>query len=375
MKDYYQILGIEKGASDEEIKKSFRKLAHKYHPDKEGGDEAKFKEVNEAYQVLSDKEKRSQFDQFGTTFDQGAPGGGFEGGFSGSPFEGGGMNFEDIDLGDIFSNFFGGRRREARRPGPRQGEPITISLDILFEDAVFGTEREVELYKRVKCSACKGNGAEPGTKITTCSKCQGQGRVKQMQQTVLGAFAQVIVCPDCQGEGKIPESPCKKCGGDGRVKEYEKVKVKIPAGITGGQAIEIEGKGEAGDKGGPPGSLLVKINVSPHKVFDRDGYNLMVDFPISFTQAALGDEIEFDTLDGKIKLKVPSGVQSGKTIVVAGKGVPHLHGGGRGDLLVDVRVVTPSKVSKKEKELLHKLVLEEGETAKVREGFFKKMFK
>ena len=373
MKDYYQILGIDKGASDEDIKKSFRKLAHKYHPDKEGGDEAKFKEVNEAYQILSDREKRSQYDQFGTTFDQGAPGGGFEGGFSGSPF-GGGMNFEDIDLGDIFSNFFGGRRG-ARRSEPRQGEPITISLDLPFEDTVFGTEREVELYKRVKCSACKGNGAEPGTKIKTCSKCQGQGQVKQMQQTVLGAFAQVIVCPDCQGEGKIPEHPCKKCGGDGRVKEYEKVKVKIPAGINDGQAIEIEGKGEAGTKGGPSGSLLVKINVSPHKVFDRDGYNLKVDFPVSFTQAALGDEVEFDTLDGKIELKIPAGIQSGKTIVVAGKGVPHLHGGGRGDLLVDVKVVTPSKVLKKEKELLQKLASEEGETARVKEGFFKKLFK
>ena len=375
MKDYYQILGVEKNASDEEIKKAYRKLAHQHHPDKQGGDDKKFKEINEAYQILSDRAKRSQYDQFGTSFDQ-AGAGGFQGGYNQGPFGGfSDANFAGFDLGDIFSSFFGGERRR-RSGGPVRGDDIEISLDIKFAEAVFGVEKKFNLYKRVKCDHCQGRGAAAGAKIITCHKCKGSGRIQQMQQTILGSFAQTIICPECHGEGKIPEKKCQQCGGDGRIRREEEIIIKIPAGIANGQTIELRGKGEAGLRGGPHGNLLVHISVGKHRLFSREGYNLLTERRISFSQAALGDEVTLETLDGKIILKIPPGIQSGTSLVVQGKGVPHLHDEKKGDLLVKVIVVTPKKLSKKEKQLLLEIKNEQGEVSKISDkGFFDKIFK
>lgn len=376
-KDYYEILGVSRSATDEEIKKAYRKAALKHHPDK-GGDEATFKKINEAYQVLSDKQKRSQYDQFGSTFD-GAGASGFSGqqGFGGyGPFgqQGYNVNFEDFDLGDIFSSFFGGKRKE-NKAGPIQGDNININLNISFKESVFGVEKEVELYKRVKCDKCKGNGAEPGTKINTCSTCSGSGQIKRSQQTILGAFTQVTTCPDCRGEGKKAEKLCEKCGGDGRTRQNKKINIKIPAGISDGQTIEIENQGEAGIKGGPNGSLYATISVSKHEFFEREGYDLLCEIPISFTQAALGDEISIKTFDDKVNLKIPSGTQSGKVLRLHNKGIPYLGSSKVGDLLVKVKIITPTKISKKEKELLQELAKEKGQEVKAdNKGFFSKIF-
>lgn len=381
-KDYYDILGVSRESSDDEIKKSYRKMAHEHHPDR-GGDEAKFKEVSEAYQVLSDKQKRSQYDQFGATFDQAQAGGhggagGFASGFAGqNPYGQQGFNVEDIDLGDIFGSFFGGRRRQASPTGPVGGDDISISVNIEFKDIVFGTERELELRKRVKCGHCQGNGAEPGTKITTCNTCSGAGQVRQSRQTMLGAFTQVVSCPTCRGEGKKAEKPCGECGGDGRIKEYKKIKVKIPAGIADGQTLEISEAGEAGLRGGPTGNLYVTVRVAKHEIFRREGDDLRCEIPLSFTQAALGDKMNLQVIDGKVKLEIPAGTQTGKVLRLHNKGVPHLRGSGKGDLLVEVKVVTPSKLSGREKELLKSLVEEKGESSEVKKdkkSFWNKIF-
>ncbi len=388
-KDYYEILGVAKDASEVEIKKAYRKAAQKHHPDK-GGDEAKFKEVNEAYQTLSDKQKRSQYDQFGSAFGQagGQPGGGFyqQGGFSGqegfSGFGGGqysqqgfNINLDDLDLGDIFGSFFGGGAGKSRRTGPIQGDDISVNIEISFEDAFWGVEKEIELYKRDKCERCHGNGAEPGTKIETCKTCNGSGKVRKTQQTIMGAFTQVVTCPDCRGEGKKAQKPCVKCGGDGRVKEYKRIKIKIPAGISSGQTIEIEGAGEAGLKGGPNGNLFATVNVSKHEEFERVGNDIKVVVPISFTQAALGGEININTLKGKIAFKIPAGVQSGKIFKIANMGMPYIHSNKTGNLLVEVMVVTPKKLTKKEKELFLELAGEDGQSGKVNnKSFFHKIF-
>ncbi|MBU1177761.1 molecular chaperone DnaJ [Patescibacteria group bacterium] len=383
-KDYYDILGVSRESSDDEIKKAYRKAAHEHHPDR-GGEEAKFKEVSEAYQVLSDKQKRSQYDQFGATFDQaqagGASGYGGADGFADgqNPFgqQGFNVNMEDIDLGDIFGSFFGGRRRAASPTGPITGDDISVAVDISFKDSVFGTERELELYKRVKCSHCKGNGAEPKTKITTCATCSGSGQVRQSRQTMLGAFTQVITCPTCKGEGKKAEKPCGQCGGDGRTKDNRKIKVKIPAGIANGQTIEVSGQGEAGLRGGSAGNLYVTVQVGEHEVFKRDGYDLKCEIPISFTQAALGDKLNLQVFDDRVKVELPAGTQTGKTFRIHNNGVPHLQGSSKGDLLVEVKVITPGKLSGREKELLKSLVEEKGESAEVRKdkkGFWDKLF-
>lgn len=382
MKDYYEILGVQRGASQEEIKKAYRKLAHKYHPDKAGGDEKKFKEINEAYQVLSDPQKRSQYDQFGKTFSEGAAGFGDATGFNGfnyQDFQQGGFNFDfgDVDIGDIFSDFFGfgasSRKKRTRRR--TQGDDIEISLDISFEEAYFGTEREVELYKRVKCDRCEGRGVEPGSKIETCTQCGGSGRISKVSQTFFGAFQQVTTCPYCRGEGKRPEYYCSKCGGDGRVREYRKIKIKIPAGIVSGQTLEIEGQGEAGIFGGKSGNLYVQIRVLPHKRFRRQGNDLIIDAPISFVQAALGDKILIETLDGEIELKIPPGTQSGKIFKVQSYGMPQIGTNTRGDLQVKIKVVTPKRLTRRERELFQELVNEGGESASLeKKGFWRKRF-
>jgi molecular chaperone DnaJ len=368
-KDYYNILGVAKGASDDEIKKAYRKLAHQHHPDKSGGNEAKFKEVNEAYQVLSDKEKRTQYDQYGQTFEQAQQQGGGFSGFDGFRdfssyaegfdfnFGGGGQGgFSDI-FGDIFeqAGFGGGAQGGRSRRRRQRGQDIQVDVEISFQEMADGIEREVELYKRVKCARCEGEGVEPGSKKVECGRCQGEGQIRTNRRTILGTFQQTSVCPDCQGEGKIPEKKCKKCGGDGRVREYEKIKVKIPAGIKGGQTIRLENMGEAGEKGGEAGDLYVNVHVATDKRFERDGDDIRSVAEISFSQAALGDKISVETIGGEVKLKIPAGTQSGEIFRLKGHGVKHLSRFGYGDHYVRIQVETPKTLTREQRELLEKL--------------------
>lgn len=366
-KDYYKILGVDKNASQEEIKKAFRKLAHKYHPDKEGGDEQKFKEVNEAYQVLGNPQKRKQYDQFGATFDdQGGFGSGMtwddfmryaRGGFTQEQSEFGGFSFDFGDLGDIFSEIFdfSGMRRTRGTQRATRGSDVEIELTIDFREAVFGTEKEVSLVLNRKCYHCKGNGAEPGTKIVTCKTCNGRGKVQRIQQTILGSFQSVSTCPECRGEGKSYETPCKNCSGSGIFKGQKTLKVKIPAGIDDGGVVRLKGEGEAGRGGAASGDLYIRIRVRPDKNFKRDGDDILSTAEITFSQAALGDKIEVETLERPVKLKIPEGTQSGKVFKLKAKGVPHLRGYGRGDQLVKVLVKTPTHLSRKQKQLLKEL--------------------
>ena len=364
-KDYYNILGVDKNAGQEDIKQAFKKLAHKYHPDKENGDEAKFKEINEAYNVLGDEKKRKQYDQFGATFDQqqqGGPGGpGGPGGFGGARgADFGGMHFDMDDLGDIFGDLgdifgFGGKKRSSRGGGRQRGQDIEAILDIEFNEAVFGAEKEVQMKKKVMCEKCKGNGAEPGTKIETCSTCQGAGYVNQVQRTIFGQMQVQMPCPDCGGEGKSYAQKCGQCSGKGAYEQDTTLKVNIPAGINNGEAIKFSGYGQAGDKGGPAGDLYLKVRVKSHPEFQRDEYNIYSTKEISITQAVLGDKVEVETVHGKVKLKIPEGTQSGTVFKLKGKGVPHLSGRGHGDHLVEVKVKTPTELSKEKKEKLKQL--------------------
>ncbi len=360
-KDYYKILGVSKGASHEEIKKAYRKLAHQHHPDKEGGDEQKFKEINEAYQVLGNEKKRSQYDQFGTAFESGgfrwedfsrASGGA-------NPFSGFGtenVNFEDIgDLGDIFGDLFGMGRKARTRTGVERGTDIEMDIEIAFEEAAFGVEKEVELYKDTVCSNCQGLGADPSAKIVTCKTCGGSGQVEQISRTFFGQFRTTGVCPECQGQGKIAEKKCKNCHGTGLVKGYHKIKVKIPAGIDNGQSIKLSGQGQPGQKGGSSGDLFINIRVKPHPQFERKGADIYLRKEISFPKASLGSKIEVETLEKPVLLKIPSGTQSGRVFRLKGKGAFKLHGRGRGDQLVEIIVKTPEKLSRKAKKLLEDL--------------------
>ncbi|HEX9664732.1 MAG TPA: molecular chaperone DnaJ, partial [Patescibacteria group bacterium] len=345
-KDYYNVLGVDRNSNQDEIKRAFRKKAHQYHPDKKDGDETKFKEVSEAYQVLSNAEKRQQYDQFGTTFDQG------QGGFSGFDFNQGFQGFDFSNFGDIFEGMFGGFTGGRRRAGPVRGSDIQTELELNFREAVFGTDKTIELYKTDKCDHCQGNGAEPGTKIITCSTCGGSGQVASVQRTVLGNFQTVKTCSDCRGEGKKAEQACSKCQGRGIIKAGKKIKVKIPAGIDKGEVIRISGEGQAGLRGGPNGDLYIEARVKPDPEFKRTGQDIISKIKLSFPLAALGGKIKTDTLHGEVMLKIPAGIQSGQTIKLKGKGVPKLHGSGHGDHLVKVEVTTPEKLSAKGKKLL-----------------------
>jgi len=351
-KDYYQILGISREASQDEIKKAYRKLAHKYHPDK-GGDEKKFKEINEAYQILSDKEKRSQYDRFGRVFEGGA---GAEPGFDFQWAWGGpGMDFDFEDFGDIVEEIFGSGFSR-RKKDPRRGKDIETGLEVSLEEILRSREKEISLFKKIICPRCQGTGSEPGTKIKECFSCRGTGQVQQIKKTPFGSFTRYTVCPECGGEGFRPEKPCNVCRGEGRIKSEEKIKIYIPAGVDTNQVIKVEGKGEAGKRGGKPGDLYARIFIKPHPTLKRKGDDLYVSLPISFTQAVLGDEIEVLTLDGKkILLKVPVGTESGKVLRISGKGIPHFSGYGQGNMYVELVVKTPKKISKKQKELLEKL--------------------
>ena len=356
MKNYYQILGVSKSASPDEIKKAYYKLAHKYHPDKGSGDEKKFKEINEAYQILSNKEKRAQYDRFGRVFEGGAPGA--EPGFDfqwawGRP----GMDFDfDIgDLGEMMEEMFGfGPPR--RRKNFKRGRDIEVDIEIPLENTLKGKEELVTLYKYIICSRCQGTGAEPGTKISECFSCRGSGEVQQIKKTFFGSFTKYAVCPECGGEGHRPEKSCNVCRGEGRIKNEEDISIWLPAGVDTNQVIKVEGRGEAGKRGGKPGDLYVRIFVKSHPVFARKGDDLYVSVPVSFSRAVLGDEIEVPTLDDKkILLTVPVGTESGKILRISGKGIPHFSGYGKGDLYVELIIKTPKKLTKKQKELLEQL--------------------
>lgn len=359
-KDYYKILGVDKNASAEEIKKAFRSLAHKYHPDKKGGDEAKFKEVNEAFQVVGNVEKRTKYDQFGSDFDQQ---GGFGGGAGWEDFMraargGGGGGFQNVnfDFGDIFGDMFGfggGRSRGGR--GQARGNDIQVDIQLEFKDAVFGVEKEIRLNKNNACDVCSGSGVEPGSKMTTCSDCKGQGQVRRVQQTILGAMQTVSVCPTCGGQGQKAEKHCKHCGGRGTVKSESKYNIKIPAGIDNGQSIRLQGKGESGGAGGVSGDLYVQVHVKEDKRFNREGENIFSEIHINYPQAVLGDQVEIETLEGIKKIVIPEGTQSTQQIRLKDLGVPNVHGRGRGSHFVTVIVDVPKKISRGAKKLIEEL--------------------
>lgn len=374
-KDYYEILGVSKTASADDIKKAYRKLAHKYHPDKGEGNDAKFKEVNEAYQVLSNAEKRGQYDQYGQTFEQAQRNGqGFGG--AGGPFGAGGFDFSgfggpggaEFDLGDIFGDLFGSRSaRQARR---ERGIDLEMPLTITFEEAVFGTEKSITLEKKDACKVCEGSGAKPGTKVVTCSVCHGQGQIRTQRQTILGNIATSTPCDHCGGDGKIPEVPCDTCAGSGIKRQEKTIEVKIPAGIDNGQSVAVRGEGEVGYRGSKAGDLFLAIRVQPHKELKRQGFNLYKELPISFTQAALGTKVHVETLDGNIELKIPAGTQAGKVFRVAGRGVPVVNSSKRGDLFITARVIVPHKLTKEESELIKKLAELNGESVEVNKSFW-----
>ena len=351
MKDYYQILGVSRNASPEEIKKAYYKLAHKHHPDK-GGDEKKFKEINEAYQILSDKEKKSQYDRFGRVFEGGAePGFDFQWAWGRPDMD---FDFDFGDLGDMVEEMFG--FGTPRKKDLRKGKDIEIDFEISLEDTLKGKEREVNLYKFITCSRCQGKGAEPGTQAKECFSCRGTGQVQQIKKTFFGSFTRYTVCPECGGEGFRPEKPCNVCRGEGRIKDEEKIKIWIPTGVDTNQVIKVEQKGEVGRKGGKAGDLYVHIFVKKHPVFKRKGDDLYISVPILFSQATLGEEIEVSILGGgKILLKVPAGTESGKILRISGEGIPHFSGYGRGNLYIELIVKTPKKLTKKQKELLEQL--------------------
>lgn len=356
-KDYYKILGVDKGASQDDIKKAFRKLAHQYHPDKTGGDEEKFKEINEAYQVLGDANKRAKYDQFGSSFEHGQAGGGFHGFEGFRDFQGfsEGFNINMDDLGDMFGDVFGfgGKGKKEARAG--RGNDIEIDLTIEFMEAVFGVEKDLKVNKRVQCEKCHGNGIEPGAKVDTCKTCAGTGRVTKMQRTFFGNMQVQMTCSECGGEGKTYSQKCTKCHGAGNVKENVELRVRIPAGIDDGQTIRLAGQGEAGHKGGPSGDLYLRINVKKDLRFMRDGHDIHSKAQVNFAQAALGDKIDIETVDGPVELKVPEGTQSGTVFKLKGKGVTRLNGHGRGDHLVEVIVKTPTRLTRQQKELLEGL--------------------
>lgn len=348
-RDYYEVLGVSKGASQDEIKKAYRKLAKANHPDLNPGDktaEARFKEVNEAYEVLSDSDKKARYDQFGHAGvdpNFGA-GGGFDGGF------------DFGDLGDIFGSFFGGGfgGGTRSRTGPQRGDSLRMGLTISFEEAAFGCEKEVSLERVEQCETCKGSGAAPGTSPETCTGCGGSGTVQQRRQTPMGVFATTGPCPKCGGKGKVISTPCKSCGGSGQTRKRKTVKVTIPAGIDDRQIISLRGQGNAGRNGGPAGDLQIVITVQPHQLFRRDGADVYCDAPITFTQAVLGGELEIPTIDGKVSYTLPEGTQTGTTFRLKGKGIPVVNGRGRGDQFVTVHIETPRGLNREQKEALRK---------------------
>ena len=370
-RDLYEVLGLQKGASDDEIKKAYRKLAKKYHPDLNPGDkeaEKKMKEVNGAYEVLSDAEKKARYDQYGFAgIDPNYAGGAGGGGFGG---------FQDFDLGDIFGSMFGGGfgGQQTRHNGPRKGENLRITLQLTFEEAVFGCEKSVSVTRNESCKDCGGTGAKKGTSPETCPVCRGSGQVQSTQRTPFGVFSSSSPCQNCKGTGKIIKEPCPSCKGEGRVRKTRTIRVKIPAGIDDGQTISLRGEGNGGTQGGPAGDLYVTVYVKEHKMFKRDGQDIILEMPISFAQAALGATLIVPTVDGKVQYDLPEGTQTGTVFRLRGSGVPSVNGRGRGDQYVKVNVEIPRNLNHEQKELLRKFDEATGDSCySERGGFFKKM--
>lgn len=364
-KDYYKTLGLDKSASKDDIKKAFRKLAHEHHPDKKGGNEAKFKEANEAYSVLSDDTKRAQYDQFGSAGPgfggAGAGRGGFDGfsqgqGFGGFDFsgfqQGGSGNGVEFDLGDIFGDFFGGGRSGGRTKQAR-GRDISVDIEIDFKDSIFGTDKKISLTKMSKCATCAGTGGKPGTGTRTCTTCNGQGKVEEVKRSFLGQFAQVRTCPACNGKGQIPKESCDACRGAGVFSKQEEFSITIPAGMDNGQTLRLSGAGEA-IAHGSSGDLYIKVHVKKHQIFTKEGNNLTMTLDVKLTSALLGEERTISALDGDLVVKVPRGVAHGEILRVRGKGVP-IDGGKRGDLLIKINTILPKKLSRTAEKLIEEL--------------------
>ncbi len=352
-RDYYEVLGVSKTASADEIKKAFRKLAVKYHPDKDGGDEAKFKEVNEAYEVLKDAQKRQRYDQFGHAGVGGSSGGGYSGGnpfegFNGQGFE---FNFGDGGLGDIFGQFFGGGQQSR---GPVRGRDVETQIQLTFEEAIFGVERDMAFDMEDECSHCHGTTVEPGHELKVCPTCHGAGQQTRVMNTMFGAIQQAVTCETCNGRGKVPEKVCTVCHGRGTERRKQTITLKVPAGIDDGATIRLKERGEA-TANGPKGDLYVHVRVKAHKKFTREGDLILSEQHIDMVDAALGTEIDVETVDGKVRMKVPAGTQSGTDFKLSGHGVPHLRSDRRGAHIVQIIVDTPTKLSKKQKELLESM--------------------
>ncbi len=342
-RDYYEVLGIDRAATDEEIRKAFRKLAFKYHPDHNHADKAgeRFKEVNEAYEVLSDPDKRAAYDRFGHGGAEGLFGRGFEG-------------FDFGGFGDIFDAFFGGTATATRR-APRRGADLSYAIAITFEEAALGCEKEVTISRTENCSLCQGVGCKPGSQPVRCPNCKGTGQVRRVHQSLFGRFAHTATCDQCHGAGRIITEPCPRCRGTGKEKHKRNISVKIPAGVENSSQIRLRGEGEAGTRGGSPGNLYIILSVKEHELFTRYNDDLLYELPINFAQAALGTEVEVPTLDGKTKLKIPAGSQTGQVFRLKGRGIAHLHRGGHGDQLVTLFVATPDKLTEKQRQLLREL--------------------
>lgn len=364
-KDYYELLGVSKSATDEEIKKAYRRLAKKYHPDAQHSEnekktaEAKFKEISQAYSVLSDSTKRAQYDRFGAGFEQAGFGGasGGYGGFGGFDFSGFGNGMGvDIDLDDIlgsvFGGGFGGFGSSSKRQGPSKGADLRYNMTISFEEAAFGTSKEISISRNENCDICHGNGAKPGTTSTTCDKCHGSGKMHITQNTIMGTFSTVKTCDKCGGEGKIIPNPCEKCHGKGSVRKTKKININIPAGIDNGQAISLRGEGDIGKKGGPNGDLFVVVNVTPHKIFKRDGLNIFTEIKVPFAKMVLGGSIKVPTLEDEVDFDIPEGTQTGTKFKLKEKGIQSIHGRTRGNLEFTVKVDIPRKLTDEQRRIL-----------------------
>ncbi len=358
-KDYYSILGVSKDATADDLKKAYRKLAKQYHPDAQHTEEdkkkaeAKFKEINEAYSVLSDENKRAQYDRFGSNFEQAGFGGSGFGGYSNAyDFSGfGGIDFdlEDI-LGSVFGGGFGSSSKKSQ--GPTRGADIRTNMSLKFEEAAFGVKKEISITRNEKCDSCNGSGAKPGSRVITCDKCGGRGKIQMTQNTIMGAFSTVKTCDKCSGTGKVIETPCEKCSGKGIVRKSRKIEINVPAGIDDGQAISLRGEGDAGKKGGPNGDLYVVMKVAPHKYFKRNGFDISANVRVPFTKMALGGDIKIPTLEGEMEFNIPEGTTTGTKFRVKDQGIPILNGKGRGNLEFTVDVDVPKKLTDKQREIL-----------------------
>ena len=386
-KDYYKILGVSKDATDDEIKKAFRKLAKANHPDAQHDEaakkqaEKKFKEINEAYSVLSDKTKRAQYDRFGSNFEQagfGGQGGYYSNGFGGFDFSGfnGGMGI-DIDLedilGSVFGGGFGGGFNSSKREGPTKGADLRYNMNITFEEAAFGTSKQINITRNEQCSTCHGSGAKPGTNPVTCDKCGGKGKVQATQNTIMGTFSTVKTCDKCGGTGKIIPTPCEACSGKGTIRKTRKIDINIPAGIDNGQAISLRGEGDAGKKGGIAGDLFVVVNVMSHPIFTRRGHDIFATVKVPYTKLVLGGTVKVPTLEGESEINIPDGTQVGSVIKIKEKGIPNIHGKGRGNIEYTIQVDIPKRLNDKQKEALKSFADIMGEEVQIKKkGFWNK---